>query len=477
MKDVRLEEVARFTGGMVTTGPDTLVSRVSTDTRNLEKGALFVALIGERQDGHRFLERACRRGAAAAVVNRENPHAEHFRRGQPDFPLVLVEDTLTALGDLAAGVRRATEVRVVGITGSTGKTSTKDLLVSILRRRYSTAASPASFNNEIGVPLTLLGSTGSEQLVVVEMGARRKGDITRLSEIARPDAGIITGIGVTHLESFGSREALALAKAELAEAVPDDGRLFLNADCEYYPWLKQRSRCAVFGFGAAGTADYRYSRLALDPSGRPSFRLQGPGLDISVKLSVLGAHHAGNAAAAAACAHQEGCTPEEIAAGLEAAQISAMRLEAVLSPSGFTVINDSYNASPHSMKAALCTLKAMSSGRRTVAVLGGMEELGDDSSSYHREAGRLFAELDLDLLVGIGPRAIDYTEAAVEAGLPRGSAFWCASVKSAVSVLQAVLEPDDLVLVKASRSKKLERVAHSLVSPDFRARGRGAAYV
>lgn len=467
VKSVSLSRVAKATGGSLSGPGDLEISRVSTDTRTLRGGELFFALEGPTFDGHRFIGEAKKAGAAAAVVEEGNPRVDGFRPAETGFPLVIVRNSLRALGDLAAYVRQGLDVEVIGITGSTGKTCTKDFLVSILRGQTRVASSPGSYNNEIGSPLTVFSVEPGDRLLVAEMGARHKGDISRLAQILRPRIGIVTNVGMTHLQVFRSVEEIARAKAELVQSLPPDGTLFLNAGDDWSKWMSGQTRARVLKFGISRGATYRASRVRIDAGGRPSFVLHGPGFSEEVTLGVMGRHQVENALAAAACARELGVEPHLIAKGLGEARISGWRMEALESPAGFTVINDAYNASPTSTKAALDTLSILTRDRRGIAVLGGMAELGRGSRGFHEEIGRMLCGSGVDILVAVGRRARDYATAAQQHGLPRGSVFRCDDAGAALEILRAIVEPGDVILVKASRVVGLEGVAERLAEPGF----------
>jgi UDP-N-acetylmuramoyl-tripeptide--D-alanyl-D-alanine ligase len=440
---------------------------VGTDSREDPVKDLFFALNGEHYDGHAFLGKAVTAGAKAAVVERGDPKLEGFRRRHNSFPLVIVENSIEALGDLAAWVRDRLDVLAVGITGSSGKTCTKDLLASILKGVYPSCVSPGNYNNEIGTPLTIFTAQKKDRVLVVEMGARHPGDIGRLSDIARPRFGIITNVGVTHLELFGDMEGVAKAKSELASALPENGVLFLNAENEWSAWIAGRTRASVVRFGFSRRAQYRATDVRMSSKGAPSFTLSGPGFKSEVTLKVIGKHQVENALAAAACAREMGVSPEKIASGLARGSLSQWRMEVSEAAGGHLVINDAYNASPHSVKAALETLKMVGGKRRTIAVLGCMAELGRASRDYHLEIGRLVASIDIDILICVGSAARDYAVAALEAGFPRGSIFRSETKEDAVELLRDIVEPGDVILVKASRVMGMESVAQALGSSGF----------
>jgi UDP-N-acetylmuramoyl-tripeptide--D-alanyl-D-alanine ligase len=419
-----LAEVVGATGGALTGGSDAaVVTSVSVDSRTIEPGALFVALRGER-DGHDFVADAFARGAAAALVS------------EPDGGGAMVV--------------------VPGITGSTGKTSTKDLAAAALASRSPVCASQASFNNEIGLPLTLLSAPEGVGVVVAEMGARGAGHIAALAGVARPEVGVITNIGIAHTEFFGTREEVAQAKGELLEALPPSGHAVLSADCDLTPGLARRSSAPVLVAGLDAKADVRVSDLSLDAELRPSFRLDTPWGPARVSLPLRGAHQAANAAMAVAVAGVLGVEPEAAAHGMAGATGSSWRMELIHTPGGLVLLNDAYNANPTSMAAALAALGALD-GRRW-AVLGQMAELGELSEAEHRRMGRLAAEAARCVVV-VGSGAAALAQEARQSGL---EVIEVAGPEEAVDVLAGRLRPGDAVLVKASRVVGLERVAAAL---------------
>ncbi len=468
MRSLSLKEIAEATGGRPAGEWARLsVTSVGTDTRLLRSGDLFVALRGPNHDANGFLDDAARGGAKAAVASSKSPLAADFHSRNPEFPLVLVKDTLEALVALAAHVRQSLDIDAVGITGTTGKTCTKDMLVSILSRDRGVAGSKGSFNNEVGIPLTVFGVRKKDSVLVAEMGARRPGDIRRLAEVVRPRIGIITNVGPGHLELFKTEETVANTKAELARCLPEEGSLLLNAADPWSRKIARQTRARITMFGAGRGSEYRACGVTTDGDARPSFAIRGPGLEVEVRLNAIGRHQVDNALAAAACAHLMGAGASEIKAGLEKAKLSAWRTERTVCTGGCTVINDAYNANPRSMEAALDTLVDASGARRSVAVLGGMAELGSKSDDFHREVGVKAAELDIDLLITVGKRARAIASGAIEGGLPRGSVFRCNDVPGAIDLLSCLLEPEDVVLVKASRVMGLETLPARIASPAF----------
>ena len=456
-----LGEIAEATGGELVAGdPGLVVASVSVDSRRIDAGGLFVALRAER-DGHDFAAGAVAAGAAAVLV--ERPVAD-LGAGAG---VVRVADTGAALGALGAHARArlGETVPVVGITGSTGKTSTKDLTAAALSARLAVSASPASWNNEIGVPLTLLGTEEGAGAVVLEMGARGIGHIRTLAAMARPRVGVITNIGIAHTEFFGSRAEVARAKGELVEALPAGGTAVLSADDDTTGALAARTRAAVLTAGLDPSADVAVSDLHLDADLRPSFRLDTPWGAVEVgPIPVRGAHQASNAALAVAVAGALGVDVEAAATGLTSAAGSAWRMELSRTPAGLVVLNDAYNANPASMAAALQALQGLNGGGRRFAVLGHMAELGAVSDEEHRRIGRLAATAGVAAVVAVGREAAPLAEGAAEAGV---AVVHVESSDAALAVLVGQLRSGDVVLVKASRVVGLEALAAALCQLTF----------
>jgi UDP-N-acetylmuramoyl-tripeptide--D-alanyl-D-alanine ligase len=456
-----LGEVAGAAAGEILAGDPALeLASVSVDSRRINAGGLFVALRAER-DGHEFANGAVAAGAVAVLV--ERPVAGL----PPDAGVVRVADTGVALGALGAHARArlGEAVPVVGITGSTGKTSTKDLTAAALGSRLAVSASPASWNNEIGVPLTLLGTEERAGAVVLEMGSRRIGHIAALAAMARPRVGVITNVGIAHAEFFGSRAEVARAKGELVEALPPGGTAVLSADDDTTPALAGRTRATVLTAGLDPSADVAVSNLRLDADLRPSFHLDTPWGALEVgPIPVRGAHQATNAALAVAVAGALGVDLEAAATGLTSATGSAWRMELSRTPAGLVVLNDAYNANPASMAAALRALQGLNGGGRRFAVLGHMAELGAVSDEEHRRIGRLAASAGVVVVVAVGREAAPLAEGAAEAG---AAVVHVESSDAALAVLAGQLRSGDVVLVKASRVVGLEALAAALCTLDF----------
>jgi len=446
-----LSEIASAVGGILR-GPDAVVDSVVTDSRRATAGALFFALRGEHADGHAFVADALSRGAAAVV-------AERVVRGTA----IEVADVGRALLDLGADERRrAPDAYVIGVTGANGKTSTKDLAAAVLRTRFRTHSSPASFNNEIGLPITLLGAPAGSEVIVAEMGARRAGDVALLCEVARPDAVVVTNIGVAHMEIFGSWDEIVRAGAEPVEWLGSDGLAIVNADDPVARAYAARTRAAVLSFGIDQRADVRAEEVTLGADARAGFVLVHGSDRETVQLAVPGEHMVPNALAAAACGLARGMTVAECAAPLKDAQVSAMRMETRVTASGVLIVNDAYNANPESAAAGLKAARRMATGRRLVAVLGHMAELGPIEFEEHERLGELVVRVGVDRLITVGERARAIARAAVREGqLPEDAASYEDPADATADVLGWVRE-GDVVFLKGSRVAALERVAEAL---------------
>jgi UDP-N-acetylmuramoyl-tripeptide--D-alanyl-D-alanine ligase len=446
-----LSDVARATEGALE-GDDVEVSSVVTDSRTARPGSLFVALVGERTDGHRFVDDAFATGATAALVH----------RGDGRGPLVRVRNTGDALLRLAGDERERIDATVVGITGANGKTSTKDLARAVLSTTLRTHASPASFNNEVGLPLTLLGAPPETQAIVAELGARRIGDVKLLCGIARPHVVVVTNLGVAHMELFGSWASIVEAGAEPVEALEPDGTAILNADDPAVAGYSERCAGRVVTFGVAADADVRARDVTLDAEGRASFRLEVDGATVPVALPVPGEHMVPNALAAAAVGRVLGLPPDRIAAALAAARLSRWRMESFEGAGGIRVLNDAYNANPESTAAALRTARWIAGDGRLIAVLGEMAELGPISEAEHDHVGEVAARIRVDRLVTVGVAARAIARAATREGMEPEDVATYDVVEEAIADVRRTARPGDLVLCKGSRVAGLERVAEAL---------------
>jgi len=463
-----LADIAELTGGELSGSPDaTVTGSVTLDSRSVAEGDLFVAVAGERVDGADFLPAAAAAGAVAALTV----------RADDALPCIVVPDPVEALGRLAAGVHDRLADRgllTLGITGSSGKTSTKDLLGQVLATEGPTVSPPGSYNNDIGLPLTVLTADEDTRFLVLEMGARGRGHIARLCRIARPRIGVVLNVGSAHLGEFGSADGIAAAKGELVEALDDQGTAVLNADDPRVIGMAPRTVARVLRTGRGADADVRATDVTLDETARARFTLVAGGERHPVALQVVGEHQVANALSAAGAALAAGMAPAAVAAALSAAgPRSRWRMEVSRRDDGVTVVNDAYNANPESMRAALAALAGLSGSRR-VAVLGAMAELGPDAAAEHERLGRDAAAAGIDLIVAVGPDAVGIADGAAAAGLAAGRGAGEESVHvpdraTARELLSEVLRPGDVVLVKASRSYGLELLAADLLEGDHTA--------
>jgi UDP-N-acetylmuramoyl-tripeptide--D-alanyl-D-alanine ligase len=457
-----IDEVAAAIHGTRRAGREALhVTGVAVDSRRARPGDLFVALPGHGAGGHAYVRDALVRGACAAVV----AHEWRADDGVDRERLVDVSDPSTALLDLARYERSRLSATVVGITGSTGKTCTKDFAAAVLAVRLRVVASEGSFNNEVGLPLTVLRANAGTEAVVCEMGSRGPGHIRLLCEVARPGIGVVTNVGVAHMELFGSREVLREAKAELIEALPPEGAAVLNADDPTVRGFRQRTPARTVMFGADPSAEVRAERLTVDrETGCATFELVMPGGSASATLTAPGEHMVPNALAAAAVGWILGLTAEQAARGLANARVSAGRMETFETSDGLRVVNDAYNANPASMAAALKAARWMAGDARCVAVLGLMAELGPIAAEEHLRVGELLARLRIDAVVVVGEEARLIAVGAEREGIEPDRIAVCDDVEQAVRQVRRLAGPGDLVLVKASRVARLERVAEALRS-------------
>lgn len=460
MISMSLAELARVVGGTVDglpegSGADEVVvsGPVFVDSRAVEPEGLFVAVVGERVDGHDYASGAVEAGAAAVLGSRPC-----------GVPAVLVPDPVEALGLLARHVLdQLPQVRVLALTGSQGKTGTKDYLAALLAPEGPTVATAGNHNNELGVPLTVLRVDASTRFLVVEMGARGVGHVAALCRIAPPQVAAVLNVGTAHVGEFGGRDMIALAKGEIVEALDADGTAVLNSDDEFTSRMGSRTRARVVTFGRHG--DVAWRDLRLDDAGRPVLELGHDGRWLPVHLAQLGLHQVENAAAASAMALAVGVPLDDVAARLgEVREVSRWRMEPHVRADGLLVVNDAYNANPESMRAAVRTLGHLAAGRpgRGVAVLGVMRELGDESVSGHRSVGTTVAESGVEVLVTVGPEAAEIAAGARDAGW-RGEAIVTASRDEALAWVRENVTSGDVVLVKASRGAALELIVDGIL--------------
>jgi UDP-N-acetylmuramoyl-tripeptide--D-alanyl-D-alanine ligase len=453
-------DAVAWTGGKQVRGArDAAFTGVSIDTRSIRAGALFVAIRGPRHDAHAFLADALAAGAAGLLVAAD--------AALPDaaVPAIAVDDTTRALGALGAGHRKGFAGPVVAITGSNGKTTTKEMCAAILGTLGPCLATRGNLNNEFGLPLTLLERDAAHRHLVVELGMNHRGEIARLAAIAKPTVGVVTNVGTAHIEYLGSRDEIAREKGDLIAALAADGVAVLNADDARVRDQGARTLARKLLFGLAEDADVRAERVTPLGERGYAFDLVSGGERQAVHVAGLGESTVANALAAAA-AIATGCSLADAATGLAAYRPPSGRMEPVALPRNIIVINDTYNANPQSMEVALRSLASLRGSSRGVAVLGDMGELGETADEAHRAAGRLVAELGLDLLFALGPRAEQTARGALDAGMAADRVHVGSDHDGLGASLRRVLRGNDWVLVKGSRSMKMERVVDALARED-----------
>jgi UDP-N-acetylmuramoyl-tripeptide--D-alanyl-D-alanine ligase len=436
---------------------ETNIQRVCTDSRRVQAGDLFVAIKGERFDGHDFVNEVAAAGVAAVVVEREK-----VRSPLPDCAVLVVDDARAALGRLATVYRREFDLPMIAVGGSNGKTTVKELIASALRQKLATLWSEASFNNDIGVPLTLLRLDKSHQAAVLEAGTNHPGELAPLLKMIQPRYGVMTNIGREHLEFFGDVAGVAQEEGWLAELLPADGKLFVNGDNEWTELIARRTRATVVRVGLGERNNWRARGIRLDKNGA-TFRVEAPntGFNGEYRVNLLGRHQVVNALFAVAVSEELGLDRPAMRDGLAECQPAKMRMQ-FWEAGGVRVLDDAYNANADSMIAALETLCALPLQGRRVAVLGDMAELGAQTEAAHAEVGRRAAELGIGQLFVVGQMASVTAAAARQAGLSRVIEF--ADVEAAKTAVKNFLKAGDVVLLKASRASRLERIAETLKS-------------
>ena len=450
-------QIAEAISGEIVQGdPETVFANVSTDTRQICPGDLFIALVGERFDAHDFIDRATAGKAGGVIVNRR------VDTGLWPGPVILVRDTLEALQGLARFNRQHFRGPVIGVTGSNGKTTTKDMIASVLARKWPALKTEGNFNNEIGLPLTLLKLDDTYGAAVLEMGMRGLGEISLLAGIARPDGAVITNIGETHLERLGSVANIAKAKGEILDQIAEKGFAVLNGDDPLVRQQAARCRGRVIFYGAGGDVPIKAVDITTKDGKRLSFTADTPAGKIEVNLPVPGRHNMLNALAAVGVGLEAGLTLAEIKEGLENTRLTSMRLE-IMEGEKATVINDTYNANPASVKAALQILADVGRGRRKVAILGDMYELGRRAAEGHREVGAAAAAAGADVLIVVGNLAAEIALGAAMAQSPPAEIISFDTNADVKKFLARIIQAGDVVLVKGSRGMKMEEIVEDLL--------------
>lgn len=444
-----------MSGVVVGCDGSTLIHSVSTDTRTIQEGALFFALRGEQFDGHKFVANALAGGAVCCVVAEDG----EIPQGSP---VIVVQDTQLALGALASAYREQFDIPVVGITGSVGKTSTKEMIASVLKESYETHCTAGNFNNEIGLPLTVFRLENHHQTMVLEMGMSHFGEISRLTRIAQPDLAVITNIGVSHMENLGSREGILKAKLEILEGLRQEGAAVLNGDDEFLWNVKGELECETLYYGIENTGCDLVARNVTAYSDSTTFTCKIDGKEIEFLVRVPGIHHVYNALAAILVGLQNGVPVEAIQKGVRNFAPSGLRQTLIELPE-YKVIRDCYNASPDSMRSGLSVLKLTETQGRRVACLGDMLELGDISEDAHKGVGKLAFEMEVDCLITVGEGARNIARGAMEAGMNPDAIYSFSNNQELCERLSEILKPEDVVLVKGSRGMHLEEVVDAMV--------------
>ncbi len=455
MQQITAGEIVEAVKGVLMVGDsNTPITGISTDTRTISSGDMFVALTGENSDGHKFLADALAKGAVGVMVS---------RKVEAQCLTVRVPDTLLALGDLAAYYRSKFSPVMIGVTGSVGKTTTKEMIAAVVAARGPVLKNEGNFNNEIGLPLTLLNLSSHHKTAVVELAMRGAGQIDYLAKIARPSIGVITNIHMSHIELLGSLDAIADAKGELLDHLPSDGTAILNADDRYFEYLRGRANCRIISFGEGPNAQVRAHSSVIDSDGCCSFNVTTENGDFDVYIPVPGEHNIKDALAAIAVGEVLGIDHKSIQSALTNFKAPEKRSKIVPSRKGCVVIDDTYNASPASVKSALKTLSMMEGGRR-IAILGDMLELGDYSSEAHLEIGRTAQKCGVDLLVVVGEFARFIARGATDEGMSVSAISQFNDSAEAAAEVAGMVREGDVVLVKGSRALKMERIVEDLIA-------------
>ena len=470
--EISVSDIAKVTGGQFIGDESALrriVSGLTWDSRTIMPDNVFLAMPGLRVDGNDFIRGAIQRGAGVIVCTRMPSDNVVAVAGEFACPMVVVDDGIDALEKIAGFWRDKLHAIVIGVTGSTGKTSTKDFLRSVFSQRFKTAATQGNQNNEIGVPATILAADEDTEVLIVELGMRGMHQIEHLCTFVKPSIAIVTNIGVSHMELLGSRENIAHAKSELLSALPDTGFAVLNADDEFTPLLEgfahlEERGVIVHSYGFSPEAEVHAQDVSYDAEARASFEVVTPSADpVPVTLSIPGKHNVSNALAAYAAGLNMGIVPEDIARGLAEAKASGMRMEIMHTPDGITIVNDAYNANPDSMRASISTLSTLEGTGRRIAVLGDMGELGSDEYQLHVDVGTFAAQADLDMLVCIGTLSVGIKSGALAADMDTARVKSFTGVEEAQQFLEKYVREGDIVLVKASRFMELERIVKGIM--------------
>ncbi len=465
MLAMKTKEICDAVQGVWISGdPDKVATGISTDSRTITPGEFFIPIKGENFDGNEYILKAVGRGASGFFVQRG--FVVKGIENRKDIAVIEVADPKYAMGDLAQGYLKKFNVQVIGVTGSNGKTSTKEMIASILEKAMPVLKNEGSFNNDIGVPLTLFKLTRLHKVLVIEIGMNHSGEIRRLVSICPPNIGVVTNVGEAHVEFFGSLDKIAEAKFELLEQMTDKNLAVLNAEDKRVSEFAKRTKAESIFFGINGSKSTFWSseiQFSNDPWG-VGFKLHTPGGETDIFLPILGEHQVSNALAAAAAAWQVVPDLNIIKRGLESFKPAKMRMQ-LIPIKGFTLINDAYNANPRSMASALDTLNQLIPKGRKMVVLGDMRELGSQGEQAHRDIGERIAQTgDIACLITVGDAAQRIAQGAKDSSMDPSRIFTCANNQEAIDILKNDIKPGDLVLLKASRKLEFEKIANALVS-------------
>ncbi|MFB3894898.1 MAG: UDP-N-acetylmuramoyl-tripeptide--D-alanyl-D-alanine ligase [bacterium] len=460
MEPISIDTIVQWAQGrLITDTWQSPVSGVSTDTRTINSGDLFVPIKGVNFDGHDFIKEAILKGAAGVLIDAGR---EVSTISDKKYFVIQVKDTKRALGDLAKVYRSQFNIPVIAITGSNGKTTVKEMLASILSQRYTVMKNEGNLNNEIGLPLTLFQLGKEHQIAVIELGMSALGEIRRLAEISQPSIGVVTNVAEAHLEFFKSLDEIATAKAELVESLSEKNTVVLNADDVRVAQMANSAKAKVVTFGIENNADFRAKSISFNQENLGiEFRLVTPQDEKKVFIPILGTQHVYNALAATATAWNFIPDLELIAEGLAKTKLAKMRME-LLDMNGIKIINDAYNANPKSMQAALQTVSEFKTNGRKIAVLGTMRELGEITISAHQQVGTMVASLHLDFLITVGDLGHQIAIGAKQAGMKPNQIREFESNQGIAEFIDDMIQPGDLILFKASRKIKFEEVVASL---------------
>lgn len=463
MKRLTCKEILQATGGKLVSGyPEQEILDISTDSRTIKAGSLFIPIKGERFDGHDFIKNALEKGAAGTLTNKDLCEVEYGKDEYKDRIMIKVDDTLKALRDIAAYYRKKFSIPFIGITGSVGKTSTKDMIASVLSQEYNVLKTQGNYNNEIGVPLTIFNLDDHHQVGVIEMGMSNFGEISRLTSIVLPKVAVITNIGISHIEKLGSRQNILKAKMEIFEGLSRDGLIVLNGDDNLLYGLKGFLNYRTVYYGMDEGLDYQAYNIQNAGEGGIYFDINVKNSEYKVHVPLPGVHNVYNALAAIAVGLEMGIEMENIIKGISEFVPEKMRLN-IIKVGSIKVINDAYNANPQSMEAALRVLKDIGNAQRRIAVLGDILELGDWAKKAHLEIGKLAFTLEIDYIITVGNNAAYIAEGAILAGISPKRVRHFPDNRSAIEFLETFVKKGDAILIKGSRGMKMEEIAEQMI--------------